>query len=118
MGRNAIENEQQQIYPLIIIRYFSFDHVNTTNLYEMNGFAYQLYTNSFETNSSDWLINVLNLYVVEKKYANELKRRHDPIITLKIDTRSIWRKIYCVPESDVWGLGIRFISIRFQKVRY
>jgi hypothetical protein len=39
MGRNAIENEQQQIYHLIIIIYFGFDHVDTTNLYKMNGFA-------------------------------------------------------------------------------
>ncbi|WP_269061755.1 hypothetical protein [Bacillus sp. SRB3LM] len=44
MGRNAIENEQQQN---------RFDHVDTTNLYETNGFVYQLYTNSLETNSSD-----------------------------------------------------------------
>ncbi len=33
MGRNAIENEQQQMYHLIIIIYFSFDHVGATNLY-------------------------------------------------------------------------------------
>jgi hypothetical protein len=72
MGRNAIENEQQQIYHLIIIIYFGFDHVDTTNLYKMNGFVYQLYTNSFETNHSDWLINVFNLYRIEK-HANEIK---------------------------------------------
>ncbi|AUB67209.1 hypothetical protein CSW12_30720 (plasmid) [Bacillus cereus] len=53
MGRNAIENEQQQMDNLIIMIYFSFDHVDTTNLYETNGFVYQLYTNSLETNSSD-----------------------------------------------------------------
>ncbi|WP_157812415.1 hypothetical protein [Bacillus cereus] len=54
MGRNAIENkQQQQIDNLIIMIYFSFDHVDTTNLYETNGFVYQLYTNSLETNSSD-----------------------------------------------------------------
>ncbi|WP_139362523.1 hypothetical protein [Bacillus cereus] len=53
MGRNAVENEQQQIDDLIIMIYFSFDHVDTTNLYETNGFVYQLYTNSLETNSSD-----------------------------------------------------------------
>jgi hypothetical protein len=61
----------------------------------MNGFAYQLYTNSFETNSSDWLINVLNLYVVEK-YANELKRTHDPIITHKIIEGIFLIKEYCM----------------------
>ncbi|MDA2638918.1 hypothetical protein PDQ79_31330 [Bacillus cereus] len=53
MGRNAIENEQQQMDNLIIMICFSFDHVDTTNLYETNGFAYQLYTNSLETNASD-----------------------------------------------------------------
>ncbi|MEK4418538.1 hypothetical protein [Bacillus sp. FSL K6-0268] len=66
MGRNAIENEQQQMYDLIIIIYFRFDHVNPANLYEMNGFVYQLYTTSFETNSSDWLINVFDLCGVEQ----------------------------------------------------
>ena len=53
MGRNAIENEQQQMDNLIIMIYFSIDHVYTTNLYGTNGFVYQLYTNSLETNSSD-----------------------------------------------------------------
>ncbi|WP_208742608.1 hypothetical protein [Bacillus cereus] len=39
----------------IIIIYFSFVHVHVdaTNLYEMNGFLYQLYANASETNSSD-----------------------------------------------------------------
>ncbi len=37
MGRNAVENEQQQIDDLIIMIYFSFDHVDTTNLYGTNG---------------------------------------------------------------------------------
>ncbi|MBG9615826.1 hypothetical protein [Bacillus cereus] len=66
MERNAIENKQQQMDDLIIMIYFSFVHVEITNLYEMNGFVHQLYTNSFEIRSSDWPINVSNLCVVEK----------------------------------------------------
>lgn len=95
MGRNAIENEQQQMYHLIIIIYFSFDHVGVTNLYELNGFAYQLCTNSFEINPSDWLINVLNLCIVEK-HVNELKRIHSPIITLKIIKGIFLIKEHCI----------------------
>lgn len=49
----------------------------------MNGFVYQLCINLFETNSSDWLINVFNLHGVEK-HANELKRIYSPISALKI----------------------------------
>ncbi|MBG9618025.1 hypothetical protein ABE15_34275 [Bacillus cereus] len=95
MEGNEIKSKQQQIYPLIIIIYFSFDHVDITNLYETNGFAYQLYTPSFETNSSDCLRNVLNSCVAEK-YANELKRIHDPIIILKIIEGIFLIKEYCI----------------------
>lgn len=95
MGRNAIENEQQQMDNLIIMIYFSFDHVDTTNLYETNGFVYQLYANSLETNASDWLVNVFNLCGVEK-HANELKRVHNPIITFKIIEGVFLIKEHCI----------------------
>ncbi|UIJ70177.1 hypothetical protein LW858_33290 (plasmid) [Bacillus cereus] len=53
MGRNAVENEQQQIDDLIIMIYFSFDHVDTTNLYGTNGLVLVQIKDTFPKNNED-----------------------------------------------------------------